>query len=193
MSKTLYQQINNYCEMGYYPIVSNGDCYLIVSPFKDRNGYWRDTGVYVKLSDAKIYVGEEEGLSSDTLQDIQNKSAKQYKVVGFHHPPTKRFKVGDKVRVREDLKDLQLDGDWSQLNDNYQATAGCVGRIQYGDSVRYDVYFDAIGDWFSYSQDQLEPYIELEEEQPQTINIGGKQYKVTDELTKALKNLKEVK
>ena len=28
---------------------------------------------------------------------------------------------------------------------------------------------------------------------PQTINIGGKEYEVTEELTKALENLKEIK
>ncbi len=69
-------------------------------------------------------------------------------------------------------------------------------------------YKEACQKWWSDNPDDHERFLTLPgfdaeifkditgidvEEKAQTVNIGGKEYKVTDELTKALKDLKEVK
>lgn len=188
MSK-LYEQVNNYCEMGFYPIVSDSKQYIIVSPTKDSGGDWRDSCFRESLKDATENIGYSNGYSKENWD---KKESEGWKIIGFYHPQIKRFKVGDKVRVRGDLKDLYYGGDWTNYGQEYQDSAGLTGEITCVGGYFYGVYFDSLGDAFKYSHEQLEPYIEEEPEKPQTINIGGKEYEITPELTKALKNLKEI-
>lgn len=176
--------------MGYYPVVSDKENYIIVSPFKDEEGDWRDTGCVEELESAEKLIGSWDGWSQEVWE---KKEQEGYKIIGFHRPPRKRFKVGDKVRIREDLKDLQYDDNWSDTTPKlYQNTAGKVGVIKGSGGLAYSVYFAEFDEWYYYSQAQLEPYIKIENTKPQTINIGGKEYEVTEELTEALKNLKEI-
>lgn len=187
---TLYDQINNYCKMGYYPIISNDKSYLIVSPFKDKFANWRDSGYFDTIEECEKKIGRECGSDKEGRASQEEKG---FKIIGFYHPPVKRFKKGDKVRVREDLANLRYDNDWEDTVEEYQKTAGLVGVVEVPNSYYYYVRLEKINDWFPYCPDQLEPYIEIEAEKPQTINIGGKEYEVTSELTEALKNLKEIK
>lgn len=185
---SLYKQINKFCEMGFYPIISDGQKYIIVSPTKDTYNYWRDTGVCSSLEKAIKHIGNCFGYSK---KECNKKEKEGFKITSFYHPPVKRFQVGDKVKVREDLKDLQFHNYWDQTIQEYKNTVGMQGTIDGFGNTCYYVYFDTIKRTFGYRQDELEPYIEQPKTTP-TINIGGKNYEITPELTKALKNLKEI-
>lgn len=186
---TIFEKINNYCEMGFYPIVSDGENYIIVSPTKDEYGDWRVSYLCDSLEGAIKYISDRK--PSFSKEDWNRKAEEGWKIIGSYPIKIKRFKLGDKVRVRKNLKDLQYGGDYEIYNEEYESTAGMVGEITGVGSCSYTIYFDSLEDCFNYSHDQVEPYIE-EFANKKTINIGGKNYKVTPELLEALKNLKEI-
>jgi hypothetical protein len=183
-TKTLYQQINQYCEMGYYPIVSNSLEYVVISPFKCPHDQWRRSFFEDTLEKAKMYVGEIDGEHEAEWQCLGEKG---FKIIGFYHPPIKRFLVGDKVRVRTDLADTQYNLNWVGHPSDYKSTAGHAGTIERVGALTYKVVFNDLNHSFFYSQGQLEPYIEFElESKQETINIDGVDYTLS-QIKKALK------
>lgn len=179
---TLYEQINYACEHGYYPIVSDGEKYIIVSPFKDENENWRDSAPRTVLSEAIAKIGEYYG---DDEQDWNSRESEGYKITGYYKPKHKRFEAGEKVRVVENLEGvLKLEVSIKEL----KKLAGKVCEIKELVTEGYRVYTPLKNDWFFLPQGALEPYFEPK----QTIKVGDDEYVVTDELLDALKGLKKV-
>lgn len=180
---TLYEQINYACERGYYPIVSYGEDYIIVSPFKDSDGDWRNTIAYHSPEEASENIGDRAGNTKAHWNGLESRG---YKLTGYYKPQYKRFEAGEKVRAVEYLEEVLGNYYVSGLLD----LAGKVCEIKgyNGDNV-YDVYTPDKSNFWQVTTECIEPYFETPGKQ--TIKVGDDEYIVTDELLEALKGLKK--
>jgi hypothetical protein len=86
----IMQQVSKLCEDGHWPICKNEDGqFAVFSPILNqtewwRRGFWKDTE-----EQAKYRISETYHVNDDTQPT---------EIIGFYHPPTPKFKVGDKVR-----------------------------------------------------------------------------------------------
>lgn len=174
----IMKQVAELCDNGHYPICKSeyGE-YAIFSPFRDDEGYIKRTYWYG-------YANTPEGRFLDTYQD--NDTYQPTEIIGFYHPPLKKFKVGDKVRVREDLKELYTDAEWNNYTINFKNTIDLIGVIKKRyDGSDYMVYFESLEDEYLYIAEQLEPAIEkqkpvTEKQNPDIIELNGKKYKLIE-------------
>jgi hypothetical protein len=151
----IMQEVEKHCDAGHYPIclLESGE-YAIFTPCRDGDGCIRRS------------------YQEDTIEACQKSVGATYhsnshyqptEIVGFHHPPFKAYKKGDKVKVREDLEFIQIDDRWDLYKEQHNDTAGKVGIIIDNYAVGYAVHFDDIDDWFHYAHHQLEPVLENQE------------------------------
>jgi hypothetical protein len=96
----IMQEVEKHCDAGHYPIclLESGE-YAIFTPCRDGDGCIRRS------------------YQEDTIEACQKSVGATYhsnshyqptEIVGFHHPPFKAYKKGDKVKVREDLEFVAL-------------------------------------------------------------------------------------
>jgi len=181
------EQVLDLCSRGFFPIVKSDSLYAdslyaVFTPFNLADGFRRSSWE-ISIDMAKAWIGT----NNFTIED----KAQPTHLVGFYHPPFTPFKVGDKVRVREDLAELMCAGNFARQDSEYQKTSGTVGIIQsvYSSSYRVEFYDR---DYWHYIHNELEPVVELdapckverlEEVKEPTLDgkvaeIEGKKYKL---------------
>lgn len=175
------EKIYELCDRGYFPIVKKGYEYCIFTPFK-KEDYYRRSSWEKDQKNCEEMIGA-------SYQDPDDMEPTH--LSGFYQLPSVPFEVGDKVKVRENLKDLRLDRHWETTEKEYQETNGKLGVITFINEVSYDVQFDDINDWYPYAHYQLEPFISPAEKL-QIIKIGSDTYEMTPEFLEALKGLKKL-
>jgi hypothetical protein len=95
------QKVAKLCEDGHWPICKDEDgSFAVFTPILDDDGY-----IYRGSWDWTI----EKAKQSLTHTPVTGRYGLPTEIVGFYHPPTPKFKIGDKVRVREDLADTLVE------------------------------------------------------------------------------------
>ena len=85
------QEVSKLCQRGFWPICKNeyGE-FAIFTPELNGCGFWRRSSWSDEINEAKRSLG---------TTSHCNKDSRPTEIVGFYHPPTPQFKIGDKVRV----------------------------------------------------------------------------------------------
>lgn len=178
-NKTIYtnpimKQVAELCDNGHYPICKNknGD-FAIFTPFK-RVSCYKEKELVVRSNWEETIEGCKKTIGCTYQSEFNDFDP--IKIVGFYHHPIPEFKVGDKVKKL-------VTGIQRELP---------IGEIESFNVVNgtYRVFFPG-RDYSNIAPHLLEPYLESAQK-VQTINIGGKEYPITPELEKALKNLKPI-
>jgi hypothetical protein len=88
----IMKQVAELCDKGHWPICESGQGNItIFTPIRDERGRLRRS-LWEELQDTAMQnVGYSYHEDSDTQPT---------KIIGFWHPPTPQFDVGDKVKVR---------------------------------------------------------------------------------------------
>jgi hypothetical protein len=81
---TLHQKINEACEMGKFPIVSNNKEYVIVTPFKDEDDYWRCSNFHHNFAYVKTTIGAMDGKWRPKWINYQKLG---FDIIGYYEPP----------------------------------------------------------------------------------------------------------
>lgn len=97
------QEVAKLCERGFWPICKNEDGeFAVFTPILNRRGQIVRSKSSSELENAKTDL---------TGTHHENEDFQPTEIVDFYHPPTPKFEVGDKVRVRENVieaLDMQL-------------------------------------------------------------------------------------
>ena len=170
------QEVAKLCEKGFWPICKNErGQFAIFMPILNVDKFIRRSSWSSSLEIALNTCGT-------TYQD-DGVNYEPTEIVGFCHPPTPKFEVGDKVRVREDLKDCIPTP--KKTGYNYLKTAGKIGKVTRTEGSHfYKVDFE--NDSWSYLPLYLEPVIETE---PKVVEMTFAE--IEEKL--GVKNLKIVK
>jgi hypothetical protein len=144
------QEVAKFCEKGFWPICKNerGE-FAVFTPILTkvlnkgkaiRRSSWNKTKEEAKEEIGKLWHNDC-SLEYSIGQELQ-----PTEIVSFYHPPTPKFEVGDKVRIREDIIEA-LD---MQLNNSVIAGKTTeIGDIKNGiaevriEGVYYDLPFNA--------------------------------------------------
>ena len=164
---SLYEKIDRVCRLGKHAIIKceDGD-YMIISPFKNLYGNWRESIICESVESASQYIADDEGYGKN---DWNERERLGYKYIGVWTPPTyERFQVGDKVKIN--IPEVP-----SPLSEIIS-----VGHFTYVIDHGYDTSI--------FCHEDLEPVFEEEEE---IVEVLGKKYKKS-ELEKKLQELEEV-
>ena len=87
----IMKQVAELCDKGHWPICQNETgSFAIFMPITDEQGCIRQSGWYDTIEEATTTVG---------LTSLENWNLQPTKIIGFWHPPTPQFEVGDKVKV----------------------------------------------------------------------------------------------
>ena len=171
------QEVAKFCARGFWPICKNeyGE-FAIFTPLKAsgkfRRSEWKDY-----LEKAKDFIGSFWHSDSDSQPT---------EIVGFYHPPTPLFEMGDRVRVRrrEDLEETLVERTKS-VEEDWKLKAGQTGTIiTYKSKNSYIVSFG--GSNWEFTANQLEPFIE-----PEPVIVEMTVAEIEEKL--GVKNLKIVK
>lgn len=180
---TLYQKINRACELGKYPIIKSEGFYKIISPIKNKDGHLRTSSWTKTVEEASLDVGVHEGVLAQGYELLDNAE-----LIGYYYPPFEGYKVGDKVKIRQDLEKSESEQAWNKLDNDFKSTAGFYGQVVAINNQNniYVVEIDELD--YKYKHDQLEPSFEDD-----TIEIGGSTYVTTPEFLEQVKKLKKIK
>lgn len=176
---TLFEIIDRNARLGKHSIVQTNRGYIIVSPFKDREDHWRDSGTWSKQSQPEFSIGCITGCSADRWNEAESEGAKY---IGIYEPPIhERFKVDDKVIVRADAKE--------RCEARGLAWYEYKGELVNKPAVVQDINgSDYLVNGYRFPHDALDPYYPTE---PETITINGKTYDA-DKVKERLASLEEV-
>ena len=164
---TLYEKIVKVCSHGHHAVVvSSSGRYLIVSPFKDNNGDYRESGWRDSLEEAKKQIGFYSGFSKEFCKEKGSEGAKFHSVLSL--PLPKPYKKGDLVDVLEITKDIPDFEDW------YKEVQEMVGQkgleIEDGiDDFTYFVFTKNKSKSFCFPHSVLAPHIPEEEEEEEEM------------------------
>ena len=168
------QEVSKFCQRGFWPICKNGNGrFAVFTPILDQDNYWKRSFWKDEIDEAKQNIGD----------TYSNNGDKPTEIVGYYHPPIYEFEIGDKVKVREDLKSLQLEnyGDYQ----SFLKTAGNTGIVSHYYGFN-NITVNFTNESYTYTTNQLEPVIE-----PEPVIIEMTLAQIEKKL--GVKNLKIVK
>lgn len=174
---TIAEQIINNCRKGLFTVVKdNNNEYCVFSPIRDKDGDFRGSHWYKDINKAKNNIAETCLFS----RDIKNLSKEHnWQIVEVYRLPVEPFKVGDKVRILDTIKDT-YNGDL--IKDDYPDMTGeVISVFDEVDGLRYKV--KSKGTWVINHQ-FLAPYYEDDDD---LIDIDGKKFSKST-IKEALKN-----
>lgn len=174
--KNLYNTIENNLKKGLNVVVKDleDNTYCILSNLKDSEGDYRMSGWFNSIKDAKQLIGRYCGYNKEEWDE------KDLEIVEVFRPEEEMFKVGDKVRISDKIKETE---DWENYKDSFPEMKGVIREVYNYVSGRY---YDING-WYV-GHEFVAPLNEVKEE---TIKIGDHTYSKS-EVEERLKGLKEI-
>lgn len=98
------EQILAHLSVGACVVVKRKDNqYCVFSPLKDNFGDFRCSGFEPDIKGAKVDIGKYMGLVKGSIEDLSEED--NWQIVETYYLPLQPFKVGDRVRVRENAKE----------------------------------------------------------------------------------------
>ncbi len=173
--KNLYDTIEQNLKAGLQVVVKDldNDC-CTISNLKESEGNYRMSGWYSSIEGAKQFTGSYSGHSKEywDICDLE--------IVEVFRPEYEPFKVGDKVRLLDSIKNAE---DWNAIEEDFPDMTGEIEEVCFDASgTHYLVNNLYIGHEF------LAPLNKVKEE---TIKIGDHTYSKS-EVEKRLQGLKEI-
>jgi hypothetical protein len=124
----IMKQVAQYCDKGHWPICETADSRIFISmPLRNEAGYIIRSYLKETIKEAQQSIG----VSYQDNQDTQ-----PTKIIGFWHPPTPHFEVGDMVRVYNGYDKVE-GGVWT-IEDYEDATN--VGIVANGGVLTKSIY-----------------------------------------------------
>ncbi len=154
MKKTTQQILAN-CEKGIFTVVRNkkDNQFRVRTPIKDSYGNFRDSCWCNIIEEAKRFAGVYYGYSLEELDKMDLEIVEEYRIIG------EPFKVGDKVRILDSIKETDY---WKDFKD---AVPEMKGEIEVAYNLKDGLYYRVNG-WVIDHQ-YLAPLVE-----EQCINKG---------------------
>lgn len=165
---TLQETVNLYCGYGKHVVISNGEEYNLISPFKDKYGNYRISSIENTLDKIFNYVSYNQGRGKEQFSKLEENGWKYHSI--WIPPAPKQFEPGQLVDVLENAND----------HVRFKEAKNMVGQkgleIKEKSGIYYMVWQKDKKDWWSFPHECLAPHIP---EQPTDILIkDGKKYKV---------------
>jgi hypothetical protein len=161
--KKLYNQIEQNLKAGLQVVVEDlGDnTYCAISPNKDLEGNFRDSGWWKSIEKAKQNIGNCSGYSKEYWNNLD------FEIVEVYSPEFEPFKVGQKVRLLETIKKTE---NWEDFENHFPNMTGEI-EVFYNqvDGINYRVSGYIIG------HEYLAPLVEQED------NVALEAIKVLEE------------
>ena len=161
--KNLYDTIENNLKKGLQVGVKNlvNNQYCIISPFKDCEGFYRCSDWRNTIEEAKQCIGISYGCSKEYWDDYD------LEIVEVFRPEFEPFKVGDKVRLLDSIKNTE---NWEYFKAHFPNMTGEIEEFyNQVDGINYRVNGYIIGHKY------LAPLVEQED------NVALEAIKVLEE------------
>lgn len=158
---TFYEQLKKHLSVKQHVLVQRDDGdYCIFSHFTDDDGDWRKSGWWKKEESAVIFIGDLSGYSKSEIEKYAKEEG--WKFIKAFNIPTEQFKVGDKVLVSEDAKELC---EAVEINNSgeIKSMSGKVCEIKDISGSDYEVYTPEKDDWYYFPHSVLSYPIETED------------------------------
>lgn len=176
-----YEILKDLLEQGHWVAVKDINDEWMVFTYLKPSGHVQ--GTYCAEDITECF---EKGLTNSAIYsgDIEDKFTDEYVIVT---KPPKLLKVGDRVRILENIREIVEERDWNEKKVSMIGKRNLIiTAIEFDGS--YSIRME-IGHTYTFPHWAVAPDYSKEQE---TINIGGTEYEVTKELKQALKNLKEI-
>ena len=174
--KNLYNTIEQNLKAGINVVVKDltDNYYLVISNSRDSEGNYRMSIWCNSIKEAKQYIGSCTGYSKEYWDDYD------LEIVEVFRPEYEPFKVGDKVRILDSIKNTE------DIEEHFPDMTGEIEKVYVGvNGTNYK-----INDWFI-GHEYLAPLNEIKEDKEETIKIGDHTYS-KGEVEKRLQGLKEI-
>ena len=149
--KNLYNQIEQNLKVGLNVVVKDleDNDYCTISNSKDYDGNFRDSGWRDSIEKAKQYIGSCYGYSKEYWDDYD------LEIVEVFRPEFEPFKVGDKVRLLDSIKNTE---NWEYFKAHFPNMTGEIEEFyNQVDGINYRVNGYIIGHKY------LAPLVEQED------------------------------
>lgn len=188
---SLYEKIQLGAKHGLYSLIQPEHGYFyLVTPFKDRNGYYRESGYGDSFEETLLSVAVDDGESKQAWKNVE----KVHKFIRYvsHAEIIKPepYKVGDLVDVLEIAKENPDYESWQQARKNMVGEKGLEIESVHDDYVglHYTIYKKDKPGPFFFRHEWLAPHIPedgtmnlSEEEQEMIQTLREKGFKIIKE------------
>ncbi len=126
--KNLYNTIEQNLKAGLNVVVKSVNSYCSILNHKDRDGNYRTSDWWDSIEESKQRIGYYTGYSKQDWDDAD------IEIVEIFRPEYEPFKVGDKVRISDKIKETD---DWNTIEDDFPEMKGKIEETYNNISGRY--------------------------------------------------------
>lgn len=176
----LKEIVNLYCDHGKHVVISNGEQYILISPFKDRDGNYRSSGIEDTLDKIFNYVGYINVWVKEQFFSLEKDGWKYHSI--WTPPDPKPFEINQLVDILENCVESVDYNFWPIYAKDMVGKKGLRVTLVTNDhkGINYSIWDENDGNCWCFSHKYLAPHIP-EEQQKQNIDVlikDGKKYKV---------------